>query len=120
MATRFRNIPERGVLRTVNPQTYQGLIEVAANKLYIINIAIPVPLLVNSFTVKTLSGTCTLAVQIAGVSITGLSALAVTSVIQTVAATALNFATSGVILSMTVSANAAALDLAYALNFSER
>jgi hypothetical protein len=120
MATRMRNIPERGVLRTVNPQTYTGLIETAGNKTYTICISPSVPLLVNSFTVKLLSGTCTIAVQIAGVTITGLSAIAATNVVQTVAASALNFCTSGAALTFIVSANAAALDLAYALNYTER
>lgn len=64
---------------------------------------------------KTASGTLTLAVQVNGVSVTGLSALAVTSTPQDVTASAANAVAVGDRITLVISATSGANDLEYTL-----
>lgn len=93
---------------------FGGLIETVANKTY--------PLFtpannykIQSLRLDTLSGTCTVAIQIDGVNVTGLSAIAVTSTTQLVSATAANTVTAGQRVTMVVTGNSTALDLEFTM-----
>jgi len=70
---------------------------------------------IQSLRIKTLSGTCTVAIQIDDVSVTGLGAVAVTSSSQLISATALNAISSGNRVTLVISANATAVDLEFTL-----
>lgn len=65
--------------------------------------------------VKTSAGTLTLTVLIGGVAVTGLSAVAVTTTAQDIAATALNALAVGGRLTLTVAAVTGATDLEFTL-----
>jgi hypothetical protein len=62
-----------------------------------------------------LSGTCTWAIQIDGVSVTGLSAVSVSSVEQLVTALGANTVTTGQRVTIVSSSNSAALDVEFTI-----
>lgn len=96
-----------------------GFIEVPTNKSYTVMAAAKVPFTINNLTIKTSGGTCTVAVAINGVNVTGLGALAVTSTVQTVNATALNTVALANKITFTVSANAAAANLEFSMQYTQ-
>ncbi len=102
-----------------NSQSINGLIEVGADKTYPILTYCAVPLRLTSLYMKTLSGTCTAKLQKNGVDITGLTALAVTSVRAGVTATAPSDGTNifaiGDVLDLIITGSAAPLDLSWSI-----
>ncbi len=93
---------------------FGGFIEVGANKTY--------PLFtpdrsykILSLRVKSASGTCTWAVQIAGVNVTGLSAVSVSSTDQLVNATGSNTVTTGQRVTVVSTSNSSAVDIEFTL-----
>lgn len=74
--------------------------------------------IIQSFRVKTLSGTCTVAIQINGVAVTGLSAVAVTPTAQFINVTALNTIANGSRVTLVVTDNSGAEDLEFTLQLS--
>lgn len=107
------------ITETFTVRQIDWFVEVPTNKSYTIMAAAKVNGTVNNFTVKTSAGTCTLAIAKNGTNITGLGAIAVTSTVQTVNATALNTFVVGDKLTMTVSANAAAANLEFSLKYTQ-
>ena len=95
--------------------SFNGLVQFPDNLTYTLILSAKTALTINNITVKTDSGTCTLAVTIDGVNVTGLGAISVTNVEQTVNATALNSVAVGQTVAITVSANAAAANLAFSI-----
>jgi hypothetical protein len=93
---------------------FGGFIETIADKTY--------PLfkpdrgyIIKSLRVKSDSGTCTWAVQISGVNVTGLSAISVSSVEQLVVATGANTVNAGSRVTIVSTANSAALDVEFTI-----
>ncbi|MFM1842166.1 MAG: hypothetical protein RLZZ490_902 [Cyanobacteriota bacterium] len=93
---------------------FGGFIETIANKTY--------PLFkpdrsykILSLRVKSGSGTCTWAIQINGVNVTGLSAVSVSSTEQLVTATAANVVASGQRVTIVSTANSSAVDVEFTI-----
>jgi hypothetical protein len=108
----YGGVPDPGSITVTIP--FGGFIESPKDKTY--------PLfqptesyVIQSLRIKTVSGTCTAAIQIGGVSVTGLSAVAVTSTPQLVNATALNTVAIGDRATMVISANSSAVDLEFTM-----
>jgi hypothetical protein len=70
---------------------------------------------IQSLRIKSASGTCTVAIQVNGVAVTGLSAVAVTATSQLVNATALNAIPVNGRVTMVVSANSSTVDLEFTI-----
>lgn len=87
------------------------LIEVASNKDYPLVLSASERLVVDNLVIKTTSGSCTVALKIDGVAVTGLSAVSVTSTESTTHATAACVLSPGETLTLTVSSNSAAVNL---------
>lgn len=73
---------------------------------------------IESLYIKTRSGSCTVAIQINGVSITGLSAVAVSATPQEVAATALRTMVVGDALTLVVSSSSAPTKLVFRIKYT--
>lgn len=86
-------------------------IEAPTNKTYSWSGYVPDGFTINTLYAKTSSGTCTVNVQIGGVSVTGLSAVAVSSVASNTAATAANVLAVGNRLTVIVTAASSPVDL---------
>ena len=100
--------------KPVTAVPFGGFIEVIINKTY--------PLFkpdrsykILSLRVKSLSGTCTWAIQINGVSVTGLSAVSVTSTEQLISATGANTIAAGERATIVSTANSSALDVEFTI-----
>ncbi len=70
---------------------------------------------INTLSIKTSSGTCTVAIQINGVSVTGLSAVAASSVQAVATASALNTVAANDRITLVVSSNSFGVDLSFTL-----
>lgn len=92
-------------------EQWPGLVETPSAKTYRIILKSVYALTIESLTIMTVSGTCTVAVKIDGVDVTSLSAVAVTNVEQEVAASGANAVAAGADVTIVVSAPAAAVDL---------
>lgn len=95
-----------------------GFVEVPSNKTYVLMAASEIASTINNIRIGTLAGTCTVAININGVAVTGLGAIAVTGTEQTVAATALNTLAVNDRVTMVVSANAASTDMEFSLKYT--
>ena len=92
------------------PATSMGVfIESPTNKTYTLDLDAPSAYTVIKLSIKTVSGTCTVALQRNGTSITGATAVSVSSTLAT--ATLSTACVAGDTLTMVVSANASAADL---------
>ena len=89
-----------------------------ANQDYVLSLKIPFSATFNYIDIKTASGTCSVAVKINATAMTGLGALAVTSVNQRVNATAANVAAIDDTILITVSAGASPLNLQGTLRYT--
>lgn len=108
--------PVRKNLGRIEPALipFGGLIESPSAKTY--GLFMPTTAyLLRSLRIKTVSGTCTVAIQIDGVNVTGLSAVAVTSSNQLVLATGANLIGAGQRLSIAVSSISTPVDLEFTL-----
>ena len=88
------------------------LIGTPSNKDYVVELHIPFVSTLETIHAETASGTCTLNVKINTTSVTGWSALAVTSTPSTATATAANVTAVGNRLVLTISASSTPVDLA--------
>ena len=119
----LQNATQRAVIRYIGNDTYPIFVESPGNKIFILDLAVPTGMNVASVTAKTLSGTVTVNVQkVSGgvtTSLTGASAIAVTSTAATTAVTNddNNVLAAGDTLQITTSAGAAPVDLAVSVNF---
>lgn len=93
---------------------FGGFIEIGANKTYPL-FTPDVSYKIRSLRVKSGSGTCTWAVQIAGVNVTGLSAVSVSSTNQLVNATGSNTVTAGQRVTVVSTSNSSAVDIEFTL-----
>ena len=94
----------------VPPATSMGVfIESPSNKTYTLDLDAPSPYTVIKLSIKTVSGTCTVALQRNGASITGATAVSVTSTLATVVLS--QACVAGDTLTLVVSATASAVDL---------
>lgn len=93
---------------------FGGLIESPKEKIYPL-FQPTEPYDIQSLRINTVSGTCTVDIQIGGVSVTGLSSVVVTSTPQLVTATALNSVGVGDRLTMVISSNSSAEDLEFTI-----
>ncbi len=94
-------------------EQFNWMIEAPTAKTYTIILQSEVAYTVNEVICQTTSGTCTVAFQIGGVNITGLSAVAVTSTPATTTATAANSIAAGATLTAVVTVPVAAVDLVF-------
>jgi hypothetical protein len=92
-----------------------GLIEAPIAKTYIVLLETAIALTINQLSIATVSGSCTVDVQINGTGVTGLTGISVTSTPQTVSATALNTMAIGDKLTLVVSSPSTPADLAFVL-----
>lgn len=105
-------------MATSQVQSYTGHIEAASNKIYFLDFKTAFAGTINRLDIACISGTCTVAIKINGTSITGLTAVAVSSVPATALATALNAFAAGQQVTLVISANSAAVDLAFTLKYT--
>jgi hypothetical protein len=97
----------------------QIYLEGATNKTYpIISKKVYAETLTKVWGLKTTSGTCTVAIQINGTNVTGLSALSVTSTAQDVVASAANAMVAGDRMTIVITSAAAPVDLECTLEFT--
>lgn len=94
-----------------------GQIELAQNKVYTLDLYAIDERDISFVVIKTTSGTCTAAVKIDGVSITGMSAISVTSVESIANASALNSMASGQTLTLEISNASSPADLVFTLKY---
>ena len=95
--------------------SYHGLIEVPTNKTYVIVLYCDTAGTITAFTHKTASGTLTANVQINGVSVTGLSAVAVSNVETTTNPSGGNTYAVGDTIQIVVTAASSPLDFQFSL-----
>ena len=102
----------------VDVASISGHIETAANKTYVLDLKAPYAYVVNSLAARTASGTCTAALAIDGVNVTGISALSVSSTEASATASAANTVGVDTTLALVVSANSTALDLSFTVKIT--
>jgi hypothetical protein len=95
-----------------------GQIAAPTNRTYTIDLSAPYGYVINSLVTQTAAGTATVAIQINGTNVTGLSAVAVGTTLATTNATAANTVTAGQKVTMVVSAASGITELSYALRFT--
>lgn len=91
-----------------------GIIAVPTNKAYTVILKIPVGCTITETVVKSLSGTCTATIAVDGVNLGG-AAHAVSSTEESIARSSANTVAAGADVTLTVSANASCLDLAFTI-----
>lgn len=106
------------VVNGLKIRALHGFIEVPINKTYVLMASAEINSTIDNIRIGTLSGTCTVAIQINGVSVTGLGAIAVTATEQTVNATALRTLVVGNRLTMVVTATSSTADLEFSLLYT--
>lgn len=94
-----------------------GQVESPNNKTYTLDLYSIEARIIDSITLKTVSGTLTAAVRIDGVAITGLSSISVSSTETTALATALNNMAIGQTLDLVVSGITSPVDLVFTLKY---
>jgi hypothetical protein len=104
-----------GSLATTLIDSYVGHIVIPSNQAYTIDEYASAPGTINRLASKLSAGTLTLAVAINGTPVTGLSAVAVSSVQDLSNASAANVYVAGDRITLTASANASGANLAYTL-----
>ena len=92
-----------------------GQIETVQNKTYVLDIKASRPYTITSLTRQSVSGSCTAAIQIDGVNVTGLSGLTINTTETETNATAANSVAVGQTVSLVVTGNSTCLDLMFAL-----
>jgi collagen type VII alpha len=85
-------------------------IESPTNKTYVLDLGLPAPCTITSILIKTVSGTCTAALNRNGSAITGASALSVSSTLTSV--TLGQACSAGDTITLVISANSSSVDLA--------
>lgn len=88
------------------------------NRTYTIDLSAPFAYTINTLVTQLTAGTLTLAVQIGGVNVTGMSAIAATTTLTTSTATAANTVAAGAKVTFVVSSVAGASELAFALKYT--
>ncbi len=96
-----------------------GFIEAATAKTYTLDLACAFACTINSLNIKTVSGTCTVAIKINGVDVTSLSAVSVSSVLSTTSATGANTVAIGNAITLVVSSISAPVDTAFTLKITK-
>lgn len=96
-------------------ETFEGHIVTGVNKTFTLCEKAAYPFTINSLSHKLASGTITAAIKINAVNVTGLSALGCSSTQAETAATGANSVSLGQRVTMELSANSTALDLAFSL-----
>lgn len=104
----------------VNPGTamvdqIQGMMESPSNKTYTLDQHASFAYTITNLDIKTVSGTCTVAININGTPVTGLSSLSVSSVEQNATATAANTVAAGAIVTLAVSSASSPADMSFTL-----
>jgi Protein of unknown function (DUF2793) len=92
-----------------------GMVEIAIDKTYTIVPSAKFAFTINNITISSVSGTCSVAVQINGVSVTGLSAISVSSTPQTLSASGANSVAIGNAVTMLVSSTSPATDVTFSI-----
>jgi len=100
-----------GIQDKLNSVKLSYLIEEAENKTYRVELYMPLAGSLDTIYYKTLSGTCTLNVEIDGTSVTSWSALSVTSTEANTASTGADTWAGGESLTLIVTSNSSALEL---------
>lgn len=95
-----------------------GQIEVPGNKTYFLMLKSPFGYTINEFTRQTSSGTATVAIEIEGTGVTGLTALGATTSKASSNATAANTVLEGDEVTLVISSVVAALDLSFTLKYT--
>jgi len=98
--------------------SYCALIRHPENMTYILDLATAAKKQFTNLKIKSEIGTCTLSIQIDGVAITGMDALAITSTEQSFDATALNVALADSTISFVVSSVSTIANLSFTLKAS--
>lgn len=95
-----------------------GMMEAPSNKTYYLDTSASVAYTIQQITIKTVSGTCTAAIQIGGVNVTGLGSISVTSTPQTVSASGANTVSVGSTVTLVISSNSSAADLSFTIGIT--
>lgn len=95
-----------------------GHIETATNKSYVLDQSAAYAYTINSLIIDAVSGTCTVKLTIDGVDVTGISAVSVSSTEATGTASGANSVPVGGTVALVISANAAALDVAFTVKIT--
>jgi hypothetical protein len=110
-------IPVSDVTLTGLVEFQSGMIELPAAKTYTLIGSVPYGIVIDDVRIGTFGGTLTANFQINGVSITGLSSIAVTSTRSTYAASAANSANAGTTVTMIVTSPSSANDLDFTMKW---
>ncbi len=112
---------QRAVLRCGNEDGVSGTVAVPANQDYIIFLTCPFACNISGLETQVTAGTLTVALKVAGVAVAGISAVAVTTALlrtnPTVGSTTVQVP-AGSLLSLTVSAVAAAANFSYVMFYT--
>jgi hypothetical protein len=95
-----------------------GEIGTPSNKTYTLELSAPFPYTITALYVQTSAGTATVAIQINGTNVTGLTGIAVSTSLNGGSALSANTVTLSNKVTMIVSAVSSAADLAYALRYT--
>jgi hypothetical protein len=101
-----------GVAGTGPMEPYAWFIEVPVNKTYVVDVACPVAFTINTLTTQLVSGTCTCALYIDGVVVTGISSHSATASVVTSTATAANVTSINSKVTLVITSVSSAVDLA--------
>ena len=101
-----------------NVNQISGELTAPGNRTYTIDLSAPFAYTINSLVTQLTAGTCTVAVQIGGTNVTGLSAVAATTTLATTNATAANAVAANAKVTFVVSSVAGASELAFALRYT--
>lgn len=95
-----------------------GELTAPGNRTYTIDLSAPFAYTINTLVTQLTAGTCTVAVQIGGVNVTGLSAVAATTTLTTSTATAANTVAANAKVTFVITNVTGASELAFALKFT--
>ncbi len=95
-----------------------GFIEAATAKTYTLDLACAFAGTINTLNIKTVSGTCTVALKINGVDVTSISAVSVSSVLSTATASGANTLAAGNTITLVVSSVSTPVDMAFTLKIT--
>lgn len=95
-----------------------GELTAPGNRSYIIELSAPFSYTINSLVTQLTAGTCTVAVQIGGTNVTGLSAVAATTTLATTNASAANSVAANAKVTLVISSVSGASELAFSVRYT--
>lgn len=98
--------------------SFSGMIEAPADKTFVLDQSAAYAYTINTLKIATVSGTASVAIKINGTSVTGISAVSVSSTPATGTASALNAVAIGDKVTLVVSSGSSPVDLSFTLKYT--